>query len=140
MWKTRRLRGGGERSASMSLLVRQREALHALGVNGQRPTRDLAERDPASYLRELTRTSEAAELVQRGGLGDLAGSSSAWASPAPVASGCATNARDEERLQATDHVAGLPARRLREGEPGDATQERGVRHSSSMRASGAPRQ
>ncbi len=62
----------GERSgASMSLLVRQREALHALGVNGQRPTRDLAERDPASYLRELTRTSEAAELVQCGGLGDF---------------------------------------------------------------------
>jgi SAM-dependent MidA family methyltransferase len=62
----------GERSgASVSLLVRQREALHALGVNGQRPTRDLAERDPASYLRELTRTSEAAELVQRGGLGDF---------------------------------------------------------------------
>jgi SAM-dependent MidA family methyltransferase len=62
----------GERSgATASLLVRQREALHALGVNGQRPTRDLAERDPASYLRELTRTSEAAELVQRGGLGDF---------------------------------------------------------------------
>jgi SAM-dependent MidA family methyltransferase len=62
----------GERSgASASLLVRQREALHALGVNGQRPGRDLAERDPSSYLRELTRTSEAAELVQRGGLGDF---------------------------------------------------------------------
>jgi SAM-dependent MidA family methyltransferase len=62
----------GERSgASVSLLVRQREALHALGLNGQRPDRDLAARDPASYLRELTRTSEAAELVQRGGLGDF---------------------------------------------------------------------
>ncbi len=62
----------GERSgAEESLLVRQREALHALGVNGQRPARDLAERDSASYLRALTRTSDAAELLQRGGLGDF---------------------------------------------------------------------
>lgn len=49
----------------------QREALHALGVRGERPPLGLASRDPAGYVRALARTTEAAELTARGGLGDF---------------------------------------------------------------------
>ncbi len=51
-------------------LVRQREALAELGVDGGRPPIQLAHDDPAAYVRALSRAGEAAELVT-GGLGDF---------------------------------------------------------------------
>jgi SAM-dependent MidA family methyltransferase len=51
-------------------VVRQREALRALGIDGERPPLDLAATDPAAYVRALSRASQAAELVAEGGLGD----------------------------------------------------------------------
>jgi SAM-dependent MidA family methyltransferase len=52
-------------------VVRQRQALRALGVDGSRPELGLATRDPAGYLRELSSATEAAELTAEGGLGDF---------------------------------------------------------------------
>ncbi|MGW6600959.1 SAM-dependent methyltransferase [Streptomyces sp. NPDC055036] len=52
-------------------LLRQREALHRLGVSGQRPPLSLATTDPAAYVRALAAAGEAAELTARGGLGDF---------------------------------------------------------------------
>ena len=49
----------------------QREALRALGVSGSRPAMELAGRDPAGYVSALSRAGEAAELTERGGLGDF---------------------------------------------------------------------
>ncbi|NUO59488.1 MAG: hypothetical protein HOV71_26560 [Hamadaea sp.] len=51
-------------------LLRQREALAALGVDGARPPLALATADPAGYVRALSRASQAAELLAEGGLGD----------------------------------------------------------------------
>jgi len=51
-------------------LMRQREALQALGIGGDRPPLDLAATDPAGYVRALSRASQAAELTAVGGLGD----------------------------------------------------------------------
>ncbi|MEV6341748.1 SAM-dependent methyltransferase [Actinoplanes sp. NPDC051851] len=51
-------------------LVRQREALRALGVDGARPPLALASTDPAGYLRALSTAGAAAELIATGGLGD----------------------------------------------------------------------
>ena len=50
-------------------LVRQRDALRALGVRGDRPELALATDDPGRYLRELSRAGEAAELTAEEGLG-----------------------------------------------------------------------
>ncbi|MCL8253086.1 hypothetical protein AERO_16995 [Aeromicrobium fastidiosum] len=52
-------------------LVRQRDALAELGVDGARPPIDLARSDPSAYVRALSRAGEAAELTARGGLGDF---------------------------------------------------------------------
>ncbi|MCW2840882.1 MAG: hypothetical protein JWR55_2365 [Aeromicrobium sp.] len=52
-------------------LVRQRDALAVLGVDGSRPPIDRARSDPAGYLRALNRAGEAGELRARGGLGDF---------------------------------------------------------------------
>ncbi|AWB93578.1 SAM-dependent methyltransferase [Aeromicrobium chenweiae] len=52
-------------------VLRQREALAQLGVDGSRPPLELARTDPAAYLRDLGRAGEAAELGARGGLGDF---------------------------------------------------------------------
>lgn len=49
----------------------QREALHGLGVSGERPPLSLASSDPAGYVRALAGSGEAAELTARGGLGDF---------------------------------------------------------------------
>jgi SAM-dependent MidA family methyltransferase len=51
-------------------LLRQREALRALGVSGARPPLALASRDPAGYLRALAAASAGAELTDPAGLGD----------------------------------------------------------------------
>ena len=50
-------------------IVRQREALKALGVDGARPPLDRARTDPAGYLRALAAAGAAAELTEAGGLG-----------------------------------------------------------------------
>jgi SAM-dependent MidA family methyltransferase len=50
-------------------LITQREALRALGVDGARPSLDLARSDPAAYLRALSGAGAAAELTSPDGLG-----------------------------------------------------------------------
>jgi SAM-dependent MidA family methyltransferase len=50
-------------------MVRQREALRALGVDGSRPPLELARTDPAGYLRALGAAGAAAELTDPAGLG-----------------------------------------------------------------------
>jgi SAM-dependent MidA family methyltransferase len=52
-------------------LVRQRDALAELGVDGSRPPIELARTDPSAYVRALSQAGEAAELTSRGGLGDF---------------------------------------------------------------------
>jgi SAM-dependent MidA family methyltransferase len=51
-------------------LVKQRDALRALGIDGARPPLDLASQDPGRYVRELARASQAADLTGSAGLGD----------------------------------------------------------------------
>jgi SAM-dependent MidA family methyltransferase len=50
-------------------LLRQRDALRALGVDGARPPLALAGSDPAAYLRALAGAGAAAELTDPAGLG-----------------------------------------------------------------------
>lgn len=50
-------------------VVRQREALRSLGVDGTRPELALATSDPQGYVRALSRATEAAELTEETGLG-----------------------------------------------------------------------
>ncbi|MEV4755735.1 SAM-dependent methyltransferase [Micromonospora sp. NPDC049559] len=50
-------------------LLRQRDALRALGVDGRRPPLALAGTDPAGYVRALATASAAAELTEPAGLG-----------------------------------------------------------------------
>lgn len=57
--------------ASGGRLLRQRDALMSLGLDGGRPPLDLARSDPAAYVRALGQSGEAAELLARGGLGDF---------------------------------------------------------------------
>ncbi|MEV6165217.1 SAM-dependent methyltransferase [Streptomyces sp. NPDC052052] len=52
-------------------VLTQREALHRLGITGERPSPALASTDPAGYVRALASAGEAAELTARGGLGDF---------------------------------------------------------------------
>ncbi|BCJ71509.1 hypothetical protein CS0771_10530 [Catellatospora sp. IY07-71] len=51
------------------LLVRQREALARLGLDGARPPLALASADPVGYVRALAAASEIAELTAPAGLG-----------------------------------------------------------------------
>lgn len=57
--------------AAGATVLRQRDALTRLGVDGARPPLDLAGTDPAAYVRALSRSGEAGELLARGGLGDF---------------------------------------------------------------------
>jgi SAM-dependent MidA family methyltransferase len=52
-------------------LIRQREALARLGLDGGRPPIDLAHSDPPAYLAALGRAGEVGELTATGGLGDF---------------------------------------------------------------------
>ena len=52
-------------------LMTQAEALRRLGVSGTRPALDMATADPARYVAQLARASEAAELTAVAGLGDF---------------------------------------------------------------------
>lgn len=60
---------GRAAGADTTLLLRQREALRALGVSGARPPIELAHADPRGYVRALSAASEAAELTDPLGLG-----------------------------------------------------------------------
>jgi SAM-dependent MidA family methyltransferase len=51
------------------VLLKQRKALRALGVDGARPPLALASTDPAGYVRALAAASAAAELTDPAGLG-----------------------------------------------------------------------
>jgi hypothetical protein len=53
------------------VVLRQRDALHRLGVSGARPDLGLATSDPAGYVAALSSATEAAELTAEGGLGDF---------------------------------------------------------------------
>jgi len=70
--------GGGDLTAHVavdalagprSTVLRQRDALHALGVSGARPPLSLASTDPAAYVRALAAAGAAAELTDPAGLG-----------------------------------------------------------------------
>jgi len=50
-------------------LLRQADALRALGVHGRRPPLELAHSDPGAYVRALAAASQAAELTDPEGLG-----------------------------------------------------------------------
>ncbi|OLE27918.1 MAG: hypothetical protein AUG44_08920 [Actinobacteria bacterium 13_1_20CM_3_71_11] len=50
-------------------VLRQRDALRALGVSGARPSLSLASTDPAGYVRALAAAGAAAELIDPAGLG-----------------------------------------------------------------------
>ena len=52
-------------------VLRQRNALRALGIVGARPPLALASAQPAAYVRALASAGEAAELTAPGGLGDF---------------------------------------------------------------------
>lgn len=58
-------------AAAGATLIRQRDALHILGLDAARPPINLAQSDPAGYLRALDRAGEASELSAVGGLGDF---------------------------------------------------------------------
>jgi len=55
--------------AAATLLTTQRAALRALGLTGQRPGLQHADRDPAGYLAALRQAAEEAELTDPAGLG-----------------------------------------------------------------------
>jgi SAM-dependent MidA family methyltransferase len=75
------LRGG----ATGSLLTDQRTALGRLGVGAPRPPLALAHADPVGYVVALSRASQAAELLQTGGLGDFGWLVQAKGCPLPEA-------------------------------------------------------
>ncbi|GHJ46444.1 hypothetical protein Cs7R123_37860 [Catellatospora sp. TT07R-123] len=56
-------------AAGPHVLLRQRDALHRLGVDGRRPPLSLAATDPTAYVRALATAGESAELTTPTGLG-----------------------------------------------------------------------
>ena len=58
-------------AACDGVVLRQREALTALGVTAERPSLQLAGTDPAAYTVALERSTRAADLLAPGGLGDF---------------------------------------------------------------------
>lgn len=60
---------GRRAGAESTTVLRQRGALDALGLSGTAPARELAHQDPATYVRELSRLGEIAELRDAGSLG-----------------------------------------------------------------------
>jgi SAM-dependent MidA family methyltransferase len=64
------VRAAGETVAGQpAVLMTQRRALTALGIDGARPPVALASTDPEAYVRGLSSASQAAELTDRAGLG-----------------------------------------------------------------------
>jgi SAM-dependent MidA family methyltransferase len=60
---------GADAAGEPGLVTTQRAALTALGVDGSRPPVELANRDPAAYVGALSAATQAAELIDAGGLG-----------------------------------------------------------------------
>lgn len=60
---------GQDAGATATVLVTQRSALRALGLDGSRPPVELARDDPYGYVRLLARAGEDAELTDPRGLG-----------------------------------------------------------------------
>jgi SAM-dependent MidA family methyltransferase len=60
---------GEAAGAGATRLLSQRSALHLLGVDGRPPPVELARVDPVTYAGALAASSEAAELLDPGGLG-----------------------------------------------------------------------
>jgi SAM-dependent MidA family methyltransferase len=58
-------------AACAGQVLRQRDVLHQLGVDGARPDPQRAVSDPIGYVRDLARAGEAAELTASPGLGDF---------------------------------------------------------------------
>ncbi len=58
-------------AAAGATVMRQREALVALGLDGARPPLELAHSDPSAYVRALATAGEVGELIATGGLGDF---------------------------------------------------------------------
>jgi SAM-dependent MidA family methyltransferase len=69
---------------------RQRDALRDLGVSGERPPIEQATREPAEYLRGLSRAAANADLLCSGGLGDFA-----WVFRWPVDAGSDRHGRGD---------------------------------------------
>ena len=63
------LAAGAKSGARDSILTTQRRALRSLGLETDRPPIAQATTDPAAYVTALSRASEAAELIDAGGLG-----------------------------------------------------------------------
>ncbi|HET6633661.1 MAG TPA: SAM-dependent methyltransferase, partial [Streptomyces sp.] len=57
------------RTGGPAELLSQRDALHALGLDGRRPPLSQATQDPAGYVRALAAAGQAAELTDPEGLG-----------------------------------------------------------------------
>ncbi len=57
------------RTGGSGMLTGQRDALHALGIDGRRPPLWQASQDPAGYVRALAVAGQAAELTDPDGLG-----------------------------------------------------------------------
>ena len=58
-------------AAAGATVLRQRDALLRLGIDGSRPSLELAHSDPSAYVRALAAAGEAGELMAGGGLGDF---------------------------------------------------------------------
>jgi SAM-dependent MidA family methyltransferase len=58
-------------AAVKGTLSRQRDMLHDLGLTGARPEPAMADTDPVAYVRALSMSSQAAELMSSPGLGDF---------------------------------------------------------------------
>ena len=62
---------GEAAGATGTMLMTQQLTLRRLGINATLPPRDLATSDPPAYVAALSRTSEAAELLDDAGLGSF---------------------------------------------------------------------
>jgi SAM-dependent MidA family methyltransferase len=62
---------GEAAGATGTMLMTQRLALRRLGIDAALPSRELATSDPPAYVAALSRTSEAAELLDDAGLGSF---------------------------------------------------------------------
>lgn len=58
-------------AATGAALIRQRDALGLLGLDGSRPPLELAHSDPSAYVQALSTAGEVGELIAPGGLGDF---------------------------------------------------------------------
>jgi SAM-dependent MidA family methyltransferase len=65
-------------------VLRQRDALHALGLTDARPDLERATSDPVGYVRALARAGEVAELTASPGLGDFGWVVSGIGAPVPL--------------------------------------------------------